>query len=177
MPILLVIGAIIIAVGAGAFVYLSREPATTLEPEIIRIEEVQEIEIPEPETTDDEASRETVTNPDTSATTIADTSVVTAAPETFSATGNYLTPARTAHTVDLTLVLEGDTVADATIIFDGKTAAGQYSNDNQARFDAAYKTQVVGKRLSDISLSRVGGASLTSQAFNEAVATIARDAS
>ncbi|KXJ97864.1 MAG: hypothetical protein UZ19_OD1000928 [Parcubacteria bacterium OLB19] len=47
-----------------------------------------------------------------------------------------------------------------------------YQHPLQERFDGAYKTQVVGKRLEDISLSRVGGASLTSKAFNEAIANI-----
>jgi len=167
MPVILIIGAVIIAIGVGTFAYLSRESVSELEPEVIRIEEVQEIEIIEPEVTN-ESELDTETEASNTETTTT---------QTLSATGNYLTPARTAHTVDLTLELRGDTVTDASIIFDGKDAAGQYSNDNQARFDAAYKAQVVGKRLDEISLSRVGGASLTSQAFNEAVATIARDAS
>ena len=47
-----------------------------------------------------------------------------------------------------------------------------YQHPLQERFDAVYKTEVVGKKLTDINLSRVGGASLTSKAFNEAVADI-----
>jgi len=163
MPIILIIGGVIIALGVGVFLFLSpgnttTEPAFTSEVNV-RVEEVEAMNDTEP-----------VDTPDSGEPTAA-----TGGPVTFRSSGEYLTPARTEHVVDVSLTLEAGVVRDATILFDGK-AAGQYSNDNQARFADAYKAQVVGKPLGDISLSRVGGASLTSRAFNEAVVKIAAQA-
>jgi len=175
MPVILVIGALIIAVGVGTLVFTNRQSAIAPEPEVIRLEEVEEIVIPEPEL-EDESNNQTGISPEPTTTPTETTSEIDEV-RSLSAEGNYLTPARTAHIVALTLTLSGDTVTDAVVLFDGNASAGQYSNDNQARFDAAYKEQVIGKRLGDISLSRVGGASLTSRAFNEAVAQISQNAS
>jgi hypothetical protein len=43
-------------------------------------------------------------------------------------------------------------------------------------FDTAYEAEVVGQPLDDLRLSRTGGASLTSDAFNEAVTDIKQQA-
>jgi hypothetical protein len=70
-------------------------------------------------------------------------------------------------TVSLTLV--NDTVTDSTVTF-GKSS-GTTAN-YQSRFAADYKSQVVGKSLDSINLSRVGGASLTTKGWNDAQAQI-----
>src|SRR3989344_1271792 len=79
------------------------------------------------------------------------------------------TPARTTLEIDVTLTVEGGIVTDANVVYDNGEG---FSNPNQERFDGAYKAEVIGKPLNDISLSRVGGASLTSNAFNEALEII-----
>lgn len=89
---------------------------------------------------------------------------------TFTENVSYLTPARTEHKMAVSLTITNGIVTDSSIIYD---EGDGFSNPNQERFDAAYKAEVIGKSLADISLSRVGGASLTSQAFNDAVAKIA----
>lgn len=89
---------------------------------------------------------------------------------TFTENVSYLTPARTEHTMIVSLTIVDGVVTDSSIIYDEGEG---FSNPNQERFDGAYKAEVIGKPLSEISLSRVGGASLTSQAFNDAVAKIA----
>jgi hypothetical protein len=71
----------------------------------------------------------------------------------------------------VTLTVASGVVTDAAITYDGQSSG--FSNPNHERFDAAYKAEVIGKNLSEVSLSRVGGASLTSKAFNDAVAKIA----
>jgi hypothetical protein len=86
---------------------------------------------------------------------------------TFEGSGTYLTPARGEHSVDITVTVTNDVVTDITTRYDGKDSG--FSNGHQERFDAAYKSQVIGKKLSDISLSRVGGASLTTNGFNDAI--------
>ena len=95
---------------------------------------------------------------------------VEATAKTFTETGSYLTPARTEHKIAVTLTLLNGIVTEADVIYDGEKG---FSNPSHERFDGAYAVEVIGKPLSDISLSRVGGASLTSTAFNEAVTKIA----
>lgn len=74
------------------------------------------------------------------------------------------------YTIDVTLDVKDGVVINSDVMYGNKETG--YQHPLQERFDGAYKTQVVGKRLEDISLSRVGGASLTSKAFNEAIANI-----
>jgi len=159
MPVILIIGAVIIALGFGVLTYLSvteTDTPTSTSTEInVRTEDIEIIN-------------------DTTPTGLTDPTPQASGDGTFRSTGEYLTPARTEHEVAVSLTLEGGIVTDSTVLFDGK-ALGQYSNDNQARFADVYKTEVVGKSLSEISLSRVGGASLTSRAFNEAVLKIAAE--
>lgn len=168
MPIILVIGAVIIALGVGAFVFFSSSSSET---NIIQVDEVQEIAVPEPIRNSSEEADESEDQTETAPSPESADSGQSGLTGTFSTDSSYLTPRRTEHTVELTLTVENDVVTDAVVTFDGNPA-GQYSNDNQARFDAAYQSEVIGKSLDDIALSRVGGASLTSQAFNEAVAEV-----
>jgi hypothetical protein len=98
-----------------------------------------------------------------------DDDVVTMAPTTLTGTAKYSTPARITHDIAVTLTLDGDVVTDVFVNFDnGKGPA----NDHQKRFESSYKTAAIGQKLGNLSLSRVGGASLTSGGFNEAVAQI-----
>ena len=108
---------------------------------------------------------------DPETTSDSDSEPTASADGTYQGSGEYLTPARTEQFIEVSLTLENGIVTDSTILFDGKPE-GESSNDNQARFADAYKTEVVGKPLGEISLSRVGGASLTSRAFNEAIVEI-----
>lgn len=88
-----------------------------------------------------------------------------------SQTVTYRTPARSDNQVAVTVTLTNNTVSDVSVNYNGGN--GVYNN-YQKRFDGDYRTQVVGKSISDISLSRVGGASLTSKAFNDALASVPR---
>ncbi len=91
----------------------------------------------------------------------------------YTETVTYLTPQRTEQKIAVTLTLKDGVVADANVVYED----GKGQNGFQQRFDGTYKPEVVGKSLANISLSRVGGASLTSKAFNEAVAKISAEAS
>jgi hypothetical protein len=86
---------------------------------------------------------------------------------------SYFTPARTRHDMDVTLTLNNGVVTDAAITYDG----GAPQTGHHRRFDSAYRDAVIGVPLDEVSLARVGGASLTSEAFNEAVDTIEQQAS
>lgn len=177
MPIVLGIIATIALIGGGVYFFA---PGQTPVPAANQTEEVAR--------TDSQASDETVTGVSTEAgvsmgpeTAIAAgdavvtpeaVTVVTpdAGAQTYTKSTTYLTPARTEHeiTVNLTVSSAG-IVTSADVTYDG--GAG-YSNGHQERFDNAFASEVTGKTLSEINLSRVGGASLTSAAFNEAVTEI-----
>ncbi len=84
----------------------------------------------------------------------------------------YLTPAKNEYMLDVTLVVTNDIVTDAQIIY----SQGAEVDPNAQRFEAAYRTEVIGKDIDTLNLSRVGGASLTTGAFNNALANIKTDA-
>lgn len=156
IPIVVAILGIII-VALGAVFFLSPTPDTTkptspaVTTEANRTEAMQAAE---------EASVTTNPNPTPDAATV---------PETLTASANYFTPARDEHKVTVILTMKGDVVADANVLYNDLET---YSDPNQELFDTAYQPLVIGKTLDQISLSRVGGASLTTNAFNDALAKI-----
>lgn len=84
----------------------------------------------------------------------------------------YNTPKRDTYHLDVSLTLANDTVTDASVTYSN----GAERDPNAQRFEKAYRTEVVGKKLDAVNLSRVGGASLTTNAFNDAIAKIKMDA-
>ena len=87
---------------------------------------------------------------------------------TYEATGQYATP-ESVETVDVTLTLAGDTVTDVTVTGDPQAAE---SRRYQGEFIGGIKDEVVGKKLDEISVSKVAGSSLTSGGFMKAVDAI-----
>lgn len=91
---------------------------------------------------------------------------------TYAATGSYSTPGgRESVTVKLQLSNGTITSIDATGSADGGT-----SRQYQSEFLDNYKSQVVGKSVNEVKLSRVAGSSLTSSGFNSALDAIKDDA-
>ena len=91
---------------------------------------------------------------------------------TYSSEVTYLTPIRKEYKLDVELTVKDDIVTAANVDY----SQGAEIDPNPKRFEAAYKTEVIGKSLDSINLSRVGGASLTTAAFNKALAEIKADA-
>ncbi len=169
MHIPIIIVAVIIFAGVGLFLFSSTD-ATDTESSIARIEDTEhEITI---ETTNDDTERDGDDDVEEENSTEEDYATETT--EVRAASASYLTPSRTEHTVDVSVTLTGSVITDVEVLFDGQPE-GQFSNSNQGRFYNSYSSEVVGKSIEDISLSRVGGASLTSNAFNEAVQSIASE--
>jgi hypothetical protein len=71
------------------------------------------------------------------------------------------------------LTVKGDTVTNSTVTYDSEGARSSYSK----RFNSGYQSQVIGKDLGSINLSRVSGSSLTTAAFNNALSSIKSQAS
>ncbi len=86
----------------------------------------------------------------------------------YKAEADYLTPRRTNHDIEVSLTIENNIVTDANVMYDG----GPAGTPAHIGFDNAYAEAVIGQNINEVELSRVGGASLTSDAFNDAVADI-----
>lgn len=91
---------------------------------------------------------------------------------TYTTDVTYQTPKRDEYGVNVSLTLTKDIVTDAKVIYSN----GAEKDPNAAKFEAAYKTEVIGKDIDTLNLARVGGASLTTAAFNNALVKIKADA-
>ncbi len=83
----------------------------------------------------------------------------------YSTMGNYTAPSG-AESIDVTLTLKDGVVEAASV---KANAENPISKKFQDGFVASYKSLVVGKKIADLSLSKVSGASLTTDGFNEAL--------
>lgn len=90
----------------------------------------------------------------------------------YEATGQYATP-ESVETVDVTLTIAGDTVTAVEVTGDPQAAE---SRRYQSEFIGGIQDEVVGKKLDEISVSKVAGSSLTSGGFNKAVGAIKTEA-
>jgi uncharacterized protein with FMN-binding domain len=91
---------------------------------------------------------------------------------TFTAEGSYKTP-EDVEKITVSLTIKDGVVTDSTVT---QTAANQKSVLYQDVFSSGYKEFVTGKKLADLKIGVVSGASLTGAGFNEAVAKIATQA-
>lgn len=87
---------------------------------------------------------------------------------TYSATSNYDTPGGGAS-IGVTVMLSGNTITNVSLT---QGAPDREAQEFQDRFESGYKSLVVGKKITDVSLSRVAGSSLTPNGFNNALQDI-----
>ena len=184
MPVVIAVVAILALVGVGAYFWSgdespAREPEVSIEvtdtnPEEPEAEPEAELESESNEiaTAESDTAEDSTADPDTTANESAEATAPQE--ETYVASATYLTPARTSHAIDVTLTVADGIVVSADVVYDEGEG---FSNAHQERFNGVYREEVLGQSLSSIDLSRVGGASLTSEAFNEAVAQIETEAS
>lgn len=85
---------------------------------------------------------------------------------TYRTQQSYRTPGGQ-YQMDLSVTVTNDKVTNTTLSF-GAGGGDGYSK----RFNTSYQSQIVGQDLGTVSLSRVGGASLTTKAFNTVINTI-----
>jgi uncharacterized protein with FMN-binding domain len=91
---------------------------------------------------------------------------------TYTAEGSYQTP-ETVEKISVSLTIQDDTVTAVDVTGDPQAAETKHY---QAQFIGGIAAQVVGKKLDDISVSRVSGSSLTSKGFTQALDTIRTEA-
>lgn len=91
----------------------------------------------------------------------------------YEATGSYQTPGG-AQSVDVEVTLQADgTITDVDV--DGNAEGGN-SEQFQEKFESGIEAQVEGRRITELSVDKVAGSSLTSGGFNDAIAQIIDDA-
>ncbi len=91
---------------------------------------------------------------------------------TYTSKITYNVPDHKTYTMDVTLTIDKDKVTSSNIVY-SSNASG---DGNTKKFNNAYSSQVIGKDVDSINLSRVGGASLTTNAFNNAIEAVKADA-
>lgn len=163
--VLIVVG-VIVVVGALALTLMSTND-TKEEMQDEATVDTREIEVSAEDTS---ASLETeVEASDT--TTTSDTTYNNGS---YNIASTYRVPSGHEEAIRVSLELDNDVVTSASVDFDGDIGTSRLY---QAKFESAYQEEVVGKPIDDISLVRVGGASLSSEAFNKAVAEVKTKAS
>ncbi len=91
---------------------------------------------------------------------------------TYSADGNYVSPNGT-ETVGVQLTLASGTVTDVQIT---QHPSNPNTRKFQGEFTGGIASQVVGKSIDGLNVSKVAGSSLTSGGFNQAVEQIKSEA-
>jgi hypothetical protein len=87
--------------------------------------------------------------------------------------GSYSTPAGP-EDVGITLTIAGDVV---TSLSSSNLATDRESKEFQRDFLAALPGKVVGKKISEVSIGKLAGSSLTSKGFTKALESIKSEAS
>jgi uncharacterized protein with FMN-binding domain len=91
---------------------------------------------------------------------------------TYTESGSYNAPSGT-ETVEVTVTLEGNTITDVSVVGE---ASDPQAKRHQSEFSDGIAAAVVGKNIDEISVDKIGGSSLTSGGFNEAIDAIKSDA-
>ena len=87
---------------------------------------------------------------------------------TYSATGSYMSPGGYDQ-LGVSVTLQNDIITAATVT---NMAGDGRSSRYQNAFISGYKPYVIGQNIASVNLSRVSGASLTPQGFNDALSQI-----
>jgi hypothetical protein len=90
----------------------------------------------------------------------------------YMVTGNYVSPGGPRE-IDVILTLTGGVISAASVEVKAEDAT---SIRFQEEFVANYKPMVIGKSISDLSLTKVSGSSLTPKGFNDAIEKIKMEA-
>ena len=194
MPLILIIVGILVALGFGRFLFMNgpTDSAVTIVTPVTRPTDATTSPTDITDTPTDVSStsvtdtKQATTTPVPSTPTPTPTPVTTPKPipspapvvkpvttykdGVYSVTTSYTAPGRSTHTVTTAVTLANDIVTKTTVAFSGDNV--ETSSEYQNRFAAKYQTQVVGKALNSVALSRVGGASLTTNAYNKALAEV-----
>jgi uncharacterized protein with FMN-binding domain len=136
---------------------------------IVLVDHLKATKMTNAASTSPSATSQTAT--DTTSTTSTDTPTISSGrykDGTYTAENQYYVP-HGYEDIKVTVTLKNGFVTDSSIV---NSESDHDSARYQEDFVAAYKSYVVGKKVGDIHLSYVAGASDTTQAFNDALSQI-----
>lgn len=87
---------------------------------------------------------------------------------TYTSTGSYVSPGGNEQ-IEVTLVLKDDVITSATV---RSLAVNPTSKIMQGKFISGVQAAVVGKKITDVTLTHVSGSSLSPKGWNDAVLKI-----
>jgi uncharacterized protein with FMN-binding domain len=145
----LIVVALLVAAGTGTVIWMNRDDGSQ-----------------------DMSAMDMSSTSSTPATTTPVASDATYKDGTYSADGTYLSPGGN-EKIGVTLTIANNVISDVSIKTYGATSDSQ---EHQAQFKDGISALVVGKKVNDVSVSRVSGSSLTSTGFNNALETIKSEA-
>lgn len=93
---------------------------------------------------------------------------------TYIVEDEYYVMAGLSEPMRTSITLENGVITDAEVAFKARDIHSEY---HQRDFVAVYKDEVLGKPITDVPFSRIGGASLTTQGFNDALQEVITKAS
>lgn len=91
---------------------------------------------------------------------------------TYTESGSYQAPSGT-ESVDVTVTLADNVITDVEVKGNAEDPQAQ---EHQGEFIAGINDKVVGKKIDELDVHKVGGSSLTSGGFNKAIEAIKADA-
>lgn len=154
---------VILASGIGATMYVTQKKAVETSP-------AENSATKQPTATAPAQQNTSATAQPQGSVTQQPTSQVIAQPQKLSTSVTYQVPEEHSNTLSVTVVLSKGIITDVT--FSENPTNGE-SREYYEKFTRNFnKSAVVGKALKDVSLSRVGGASLTTGAFNSALSEL-----
>ena len=116
------------------------------------------------------SSQTSVANTDSARSNSSSTATVTMYKDgTYSNQQTYRVPEGHSNTINVKITLSGDVIKELNI---DSSYNNRESEEYIGDFESSIKSKVVGKKINDLDLSVVGGASLTTDAFNEAIKEI-----
>lgn len=90
----------------------------------------------------------------------------------YDATGTYTSPGG-AEEIEVKVTLKDNVITDSEVI---SKATRSESKEYQGKFLDGYKSQVIGKNINQVNLTKVSGSSLTPKGFNDAITKIKAEA-
>lgn len=172
---------VLLIAGSGAAVYVTQKSADSIEQPVVQVQQTQETI----NTTATNTVGNTPTMPDNGAASVSATVIkpttttptptkpVVAQNKTITETLSYQVPDNHQEEITVTAVVDAQgNIVDVAFAY--STPTNRESREHLQRFNAAFSdTSLVGTKPGAVKLSRVGGGSLTTGAFNRAMQAIA----
>jgi len=168
MPIIIVVVLVVIA-GAGAAFFVLDTDSSEVKEEVTAVEETTEVSTFLPETTMEEMMEGDGMSEDHMS-QMMDGDFKNGF---YYSESTYTVPSGHEEAIKVQINLTDDKIRTAKIDFEGIVGTSRLY---QKRFSNEFESVVVGKEIADLDLARVGGASLTTKAFNKALEEVRQQA-